>query len=321
MSKTEMQHDLSALADAFQDEAETRQGQRRLAEGLQRLQEDTRERQRIDDIADLVEAGHDAYQLGRLSEQQGDLDEAERYYTRAAEAGHDDAACELMRILPAMNKHAQAERWHQHARALGLLHEADDLSGRSIGEPDDKPADSPMAHARTIRCDQALALVYMCLDRELSPTDIELVKRHLDECDGCLGEYSLEQAVKRLVATHCRCDPASPDLRDKVLQRILAVRATIGPEPSQAPAEDQQRPDRPQGTAAASTRTLKKGMRISDTDRRQLVAELKRRYDAGESIRSLAMATGRSYGFIHRLLTEAGVTLRGRASQAREAQR
>ena len=36
------------------------------------------------------------------------------------------------------------------------------------------------------------------------------------------------------------------------------------------------------------------------------------RYEAGESIRSLASSTGRSYGFIHRILTEMGVTLRSR---------
>jgi hypothetical protein len=35
------------------------------------------------------------------------------------------------------------------------------------------------------------------------------------------------------------------------------------------------------------------------------------KYDAGASIRALAEDTGRSYGFIHRILTETGVTLRG----------
>ncbi|MFB9802395.1 helix-turn-helix domain-containing protein, partial [Streptomonospora salina] len=58
--------------------------------------------------------------------------------------------------------------------------------------------------------------------------------------------------------------------------------------------------------------TLKKGTRVTGTERSELASELKRRYDDGESIRSLAAATGRSYGFVHRLLTEAGVTLRGR---------
>ena len=52
-------------------------------------------------------------------------------------------------------------------------------------------------------------------------------------------------------------------------------------------------------------------------DRTKLAADLKKRYSAGESIRSLAASTGRSYGFIHRILTETGVTLRGRGGATR----
>nr|WP_227014392.1 helix-turn-helix domain-containing protein [Nocardiopsis sinuspersici] len=54
-------------------------------------------------------------------------------------------------------------------------------------------------------------------------------------------------------------------------------------------------------------------------DRSELAAQLKRRYEAGESIRMLAAATGRSYGFVHRLLSEAGVDLRGRGGATRKA--
>ena len=64
--------------------------------------------------------------------------------------------------------------------------------------------------------------------------------------------------------------------------------------------------------------TLRKGTRVTGTDRSKLATDLKKRYDAGESIRSLANATGRSYGFIHRVLTETGVTLRGRGGAARK---
>jgi hypothetical protein len=66
------------------------------------------------------------------------------------------------------------------------------------------------------------------------------------------------------------------------------------------------------------TDTLRKGTRVTGTDRSKLATDLKKRYDAGESIRSLANATGRSYGFIHRILTETGVTLRGRGGAARK---
>ncbi|MQA94232.1 MAG: transcriptional regulator [Streptosporangiales bacterium] len=63
--------------------------------------------------------------------------------------------------------------------------------------------------------------------------------------------------------------------------------------------------------------TLKKGTRVTGAERTKLAVELKKRYDSGESIRSLAASTGRSYGFIHRILTESGVTLRGRGGATR----
>ncbi len=62
---------------------------------------------------------------------------------------------------------------------------------------------------------------------------------------------------------------------------------------------------------------LKKGARITGGDRTKLAADLKRKYTAGASIRELAAETGRSYGFVHRILAESGVTLRGRGGATR----
>ena len=62
---------------------------------------------------------------------------------------------------------------------------------------------------------------------------------------------------------------------------------------------------------------LKKGTRVTGQDRERMAADLRDRYDAGESIRALATATGRSYGFIHRILTEQGAALRGRGGSTR----
>ena len=67
----------------------------------------------------------------------------------------------------------------------------------------------------------------------------------------------------------------------------------------------------------AESTTLRKGTRVTGEDRSKLATDLKDRYDSGESIRSLATATGRSYGFIHRILTETGVALRGRGGATR----
>jgi len=67
--------------------------------------------------------------------------------------------------------------------------------------------------------------------------------------------------------------------------------------------------------------TLKKGSRVAGGDRDRLAADLRRKYDSGSSIRTLAEATGRSYGFVHRILTESGATLRGRGGATRGAAR
>lgn len=62
---------------------------------------------------------------------------------------------------------------------------------------------------------------------------------------------------------------------------------------------------------------LKKGSRITGVARDKLGTELKKKYDKGASIRALAESTGRSYGFIHRVLSETGVTLRSRGGATR----
>ncbi len=62
---------------------------------------------------------------------------------------------------------------------------------------------------------------------------------------------------------------------------------------------------------------LTKGTRITGDTRDQLASDLRTQYEKGASIRSLADATGRSYGFVHRVLNEAQVKLRGRGGTAR----
>ena len=52
-----------------------------------------------------------------------------------------------------------------------------------------------------------------------------------------------------------------------------------------------------------------------------LADELRKRYDGGESIRSLAESTKRSYGFVHRLLSESGATLRSRGGANRNTKK
>lgn len=62
---------------------------------------------------------------------------------------------------------------------------------------------------------------------------------------------------------------------------------------------------------------LAKGARISGGQRDKLASDLKKKYESGRSIRELATETGRSYGFVHRVLSESGVNLRGRGGATR----
>lgn len=62
---------------------------------------------------------------------------------------------------------------------------------------------------------------------------------------------------------------------------------------------------------------LAKGRRVTGKERDDLAKDLKRKYKEGASIRSLAAETGRSYGFIHRVLVDSKVTLRGRGGATR----
>lgn len=64
---------------------------------------------------------------------------------------------------------------------------------------------------------------------------------------------------------------------------------------------------------------LARGSRITGDQRGSIAAEYVQRYNSGESIRTIADAAGRSFGFVHGLLKESGIELRGRGGATRGA--
>jgi hypothetical protein len=66
---------------------------------------------------------------------------------------------------------------------------------------------------------------------------------------------------------------------------------------------------------------LTKGARITGAAREKLASDLRKKYEKGASLRGLAQQTGRSYGFVHRILSDAGVTLRARGGNTRPQRR
>lgn len=62
---------------------------------------------------------------------------------------------------------------------------------------------------------------------------------------------------------------------------------------------------------------LNKHSKITGVARVQLATNLVKKYHKGASIRALAESIGRSYGFVHWVLSESGVPLRARGGATR----
>jgi predicted transcriptional regulator len=59
---------------------------------------------------------------------------------------------------------------------------------------------------------------------------------------------------------------------------------------------------------------------MTEAERQKLGAKLRPDYEQGKSIRTLAAEADRSYGFIHRALSDAGVNFRSRGGANRDPQ-
>lgn len=77
-----------------------------------------------------------------------------------------------------------------------------------------------------MNCDDVLAQVHLFLDGEMGEADCDELRKHLDLCIPCLGEYGIDQAVKRLVARCCGNERASDELRSQVIERLRVVTFT-----------------------------------------------------------------------------------------------
>ncbi|MFF3159420.1 helix-turn-helix domain-containing protein [Streptomyces sp. NPDC057910] len=62
-----------------------------------------------------------------------------------------------------------------------------------------------------------------------------------------------------------------------------------------------------------------KHSRTTGAARTALAAQFKAAYEGGTSLRSIAEEAGRSYGFVHRVLSESGVVFRARSGRHRPA--
>ena len=79
-------------------------------------------------------------------------------------------------------------------------------------------------------CRVVISEVWMLLDGEVTDDKREVLRRHLEECPGCLRHYGVEERIKRLIAAKCSGEKAPEQLVARIrleISRTTIVRRTI----------------------------------------------------------------------------------------------
>ncbi|MDD7813526.1 mycothiol system anti-sigma-R factor [Mycobacterium sp. CSUR Q5927] len=74
-------------------------------------------------------------------------------------------------------------------------------------------------------CSEVIAEVWTLLDGECTVETRAKLRRHLEECPGCLRHYGVEERIKALIARKCSGDKAPRQLYERV--RLEISRTTI----------------------------------------------------------------------------------------------
>lgn len=69
-------------------------------------------------------------------------------------------------------------------------------------------------------CAQVIAEVWLLLDGECTADSREKLRRHLEECPGCLRHYGVEERIKTLIARKCSGEKAPQNLLERVRLEI-----------------------------------------------------------------------------------------------------
>ncbi len=91
------------------------------------------------------------------------------------------------------------------------------VDGRGSAAADESPVDAD--------CAEVIAEVWTLLDGECTPETKEKLRRHLEECPGCLRHYGVEERIKALIARKCSGDKAPRGLVERL--RVEISRTTI----------------------------------------------------------------------------------------------
>lgn len=85
----------------------------------------------------------------------------------------------------------------------------------TLEEPEHKPEEG-----RDVCCDEALAEIYLLLDRECSAERDAELRKHIEDCPPCLEEYGIDDQIKQLLHRKCGGDQAPVDLKERLQASI-----------------------------------------------------------------------------------------------------
>ncbi|RZQ60725.1 mycothiol system anti-sigma-R factor [Amycolatopsis suaedae] len=79
-----------------------------------------------------------------------------------------------------------------------------------------------------VNCEEALAEIYLLLDKECTAEHEVELRKHLDDCPPCLEEYGIDEQLKQLLARKCGGDQAPKDLKERLRASIRHTVAERG---------------------------------------------------------------------------------------------
>ncbi|KID28648.1 mycothiol system anti-sigma-R factor [Prauserella rugosa] len=88
----------------------------------------------------------------------------------------------------------------------------------TLEQPEHKPEHE--RQGRDVCCDEALAEIYLLLDRECSQERDAELRKHIEDCPPCLEEYGIDDQIKQLLHRKCGGDQAPVDLKERLRASI-----------------------------------------------------------------------------------------------------
>ena len=104
------------------------------------------------------------------------------------------------------------------------------FSYEEIAEPTSAPRRSRMAPIDRYTCQETFRRLDDYLDRELTPSEMQLVREHLEICAVCAAEFTFEESVLRQVRAKLERIAAPADLLTKITRAIRQAQGGTGGE-------------------------------------------------------------------------------------------